>query len=690
MNKSYQYLDIDINKKIYRRLNAVQGDTKSRYILVSLYNNSIAFDLSNCSVKVFGVKSDKKIFFNYANIIDASKGQFEIELTSQALAVNGELQIQILVLGSNQERLTTCTFFIDVDRTIVDDNAIQSENEFTALTKGLADLAEYDIYKNNVLKHDENLIKHENKINEVSSQLAQIAINVKDFGAKGDGTTDDTISIKNAIEFARTSNTNKVYFPKGVYCVSDTIQIHPGLHLLGAGRNRKTEDSSALKRIKDITLLQAKGESILNSNSYNHIDDFIIENMKLITNDYIGTPLVDLTNVGSFRILNCFFWGQGNQLLLWEAFDSRIENTDFEWGGNEGKKLPVIELRSTNGDNPNNPSYEYTNQIHFTGCRFESYPGYAIKTTGSNTNEIFITNCKFESIRNTVGHLHFNSCGTLLINNTQVCLSGYETDHSILFNNVHNSNVYINFEVSGRRKYSIEPIRIEGNKSSGNVFSFMTGEVSQSMLENEINCLISTDLNTTQFNCNNVDMIIESLSVSSFKLYPLDKILKYKDVARLELEASTDETSIKLSQKNHIGYWDIGRLRNNGEFVFIRYDGSKEFVNFLFAPNGDITSYNNHFFKSGIHLAKTNVAPWTDGNGTMYLDKTNTIPTFANAINGKYRHISYAGAVPTEGNWERGTIIYNTNPAIGQPIGWVCTETGTPGIWRKFGTIEQI
>ena len=174
MNKSYQYLDIDINKKIYRRLNAIQGDTKSRYILVSLYNNSMPFDLSNCSVKIFGVKSDKKIFFNYANIIDTSKGQFEIELTSQALAVNGELQIQILVLGANQERLTTCTFFIDVDRTIVDDNAIQSENEFTALTKGLADLAEYDIYKNNILKHDENLIKHENKLNEVSSQLGHM------------------------------------------------------------------------------------------------------------------------------------------------------------------------------------------------------------------------------------------------------------------------------------------------------------------------------------------------------------------------------------------------------------------------------------------------------------------------------------------------------------------------------------
>ena len=69
MNKSYQYLDIDVNKKIHRRLRAVQGDAKSRYILVSLYNNSMAFDLSNCSVKIFGVKSDKKICIHFTDYI---------------------------------------------------------------------------------------------------------------------------------------------------------------------------------------------------------------------------------------------------------------------------------------------------------------------------------------------------------------------------------------------------------------------------------------------------------------------------------------------------------------------------------------------------------------------------------------------------------------------------------------------
>lgn len=49
-------------------------------------------------------------------------------------------------------------------------------------------------------------------------------LNVKDFGAKGDGITDDTIAINNAIIKASTT-TNKVYIPAGTYLINATIGI---------------------------------------------------------------------------------------------------------------------------------------------------------------------------------------------------------------------------------------------------------------------------------------------------------------------------------------------------------------------------------------------------------------------------------------------------------------------------------
>ncbi len=175
MIKSYQYLDIDINKKTYRRLRAVQGDSKSRYILVSLYDNSKAYNLSNCSVKVFGCKSDKKIFFNYAIVTDVINGKFEIELTNQALAAAGELEIQILILGTNQERLTSFSFYIDVEKSIVNDGAIESANEFKALTGALSQVNEWNGYFEETSGKIEE--KYTERLNNVNSQLEHKANN---------------------------------------------------------------------------------------------------------------------------------------------------------------------------------------------------------------------------------------------------------------------------------------------------------------------------------------------------------------------------------------------------------------------------------------------------------------------------------------------------------------------------------
>ena len=46
-----------------------------------------------------------------------------------------------------------------------------------------------------------------------------------------------------------------------------------------------------------------------------------------------------------------------------------------------------------------------------------------------------------------------------------------------------------------------------------------------------------------------------------------------------------------------------------------------------------------------------------------------------------------SSSIPTSGIWERGTIVYNTNPAAAGTIGWVCTARGTPGTWKTFGSI---
>jgi predicted transcriptional regulator len=43
---------------------------------------------------------------------------------------------------------------------------------------------------------------------------------------------------------------------------------------------------------------------------------------------------------------------------------------------------------------------------------------------------------------------------------------------------------------------------------------------------------------------------------------------------------------------------------------------------------------------------------------------------------------------PQGGAFNKGDIVWNSKPSEGNPIGWVCTRDGAPGIWRPFGIIS--
>lgn len=72
-------------------------------------------------------------------------------------------------------------------------------------------------------------------------------VSVKDYGAQGDGVTDDTVFIQNAIDDVWNSNTSNpggqasfkaIYFPAGIYLISNTIYVRPYVGLVGEGSSR--------------------------------------------------------------------------------------------------------------------------------------------------------------------------------------------------------------------------------------------------------------------------------------------------------------------------------------------------------------------------------------------------------------------------------------------------------------------
>jgi Pectate lyase superfamily protein len=64
----------------------------------------------------------------------------------------------------------------------------------------------------------------------LTSKLGDIT-NVRDFGATGNGTTDDTASIQSAINAA----TGAIYIPTGTYRITSALAVNAGIHIFGDG-----------------------------------------------------------------------------------------------------------------------------------------------------------------------------------------------------------------------------------------------------------------------------------------------------------------------------------------------------------------------------------------------------------------------------------------------------------------------
>src|SRR6266851_3158372 len=61
-------------------------------------------------------------------------------------------------------------------------------------------------------------------------------LNVRTFGAQGDGLADDTAAIQKAIDEAKARKGSVVFFPSGIYVISQVI-LRQGISLMGSGIN---------------------------------------------------------------------------------------------------------------------------------------------------------------------------------------------------------------------------------------------------------------------------------------------------------------------------------------------------------------------------------------------------------------------------------------------------------------------
>ena len=58
------------------------------------------------------------------------------------------------------------------------------------------------------------------------------------------------------------------------------------------------------------------------------------------------------------------------------------------------------------------------------------------------------------------------------------------------------------------------------------------------------------------------------------------------------------------------------------------------------------------------------------------------------AIALKTRRINYETSAPASGSHTQGDIVFNQGATAGGVVGWICVSSGSPGTWKSFGTIS--
>lgn len=223
----------------------------------------------------------------------------------------------------------------------------------------------------------------------IESEFNARSVNVKWFGAKGDGSTDDTTAIQNTINYVQNLGTGTVYFPDGIYMVSATLNADFGqFALVGAGGNRSVIRGTATH----------KGVLVQIGNRLGNKRDNVV--LRGLTFRNAGADGVHLEYVSSYLIDDCQFkYNKGHGLYGYQSWVGVITASQFYLNEMDGfysdtnvQGLSFIGAHFI--DNKRNGLYA-PRKSSITGCIFEK--NVETDITIENRQGLFLGGNYFES-----------------------------------------------------------------------------------------------------------------------------------------------------------------------------------------------------------------------------------------------------------------------------------------------------
>jgi hypothetical protein len=469
----------------------------------------------------------------------------------------------------------------------------------------------------------------------VHEKLQEI-ISVKDFGAVGDGSANDTTAIQTAVDSVSYSNsspyggvTGKIlYFPAGTYKITAAINVpvNGGLSFFGEGKTKSTVwQSTADANIFNMTGNNFRGE---------------FYGMHLAGNlGQVSGPSKAINigpNGNQIFVQNCWFNTVGYAIYGYPTSDSNFINNTFEY-----IHTPIYLAGSGNGyftiaDNV------FYNCAPVSQGASEQRASFEFQNT---TNTIFTSN-RFVSD----SPISPQSGGYILINN---CVEFIMSDNVMGVNSLTAANIIIT---------NSSKVRVDNN-------TLPEAFRQQMSISGCTDIVVSNNrLSTTKILGLNSDNLIDVVNTKKLRF-----IGNYVGAAT-----------------NYVVY-----VRTTCEDIVIannNFDGGAYTASYrtilMETTNKAVVTGNT--FRNGL-----NGEDFACGTTSNLVFSGNTLDlgfnidagvapssVFGN-VGGTTR--TYLNVAPTVGTWKQGDAVWFQQPSSGGYIGAVCTTAGTPGTWMPFG-----
>jgi hypothetical protein len=274
-------------------------------------------------------------------------------------------------------------------------------------------------------------------------------VSIRDFGAKGDGSTDDTNAINRALSQIYKTGFNeteplarrKIYFPGGTYIINDTLLIPPYAKLVGDGTSStfivQTQGNKTLANTVDSSF---QNGSSLGSGSALLPHDIEIDGIQFFnSNTSISRTLFLIDSASNIKIKNCTFFanvsaGSYPNLItvddtVTSARSITISDSKFLKGGNAisllGDSVADVTVQNCVFDGLSNIAISSGNVVHLVSVG--NYYGNVTNSIDPRSDRIYsfgdrVYNNELLSSGLHLGNLHISRSVSLTLTTTPVLL----------------------------------------------------------------------------------------------------------------------------------------------------------------------------------------------------------------------------------------------------------------------------